>query len=150
MGVPTSKGSKYNPDYKRTRRVTFVPEIKMHYHAKVGKLRCGVCLRQTERLEGQNRDSGTYSCMCGNLIQDTCVLLDRVERKNYSTKGAEQLVFHTEKKRCLVHTTNKNQLQVIKDLVVRGKPMAVCKLPVPEPTLLNLGQEGISECSENC
>ena len=77
--------------------------------------------------------------MCGNLIQDTCVLLDRVERKNYSMKGAEQLVFHTEKKRCLVHTTNKNQLQVIKDLVVRGKPTAVCKLPVPEPTLLNLG-----------
>ena len=54
-------------------------------------------------------------------------------------KGAEQLVFHTEKKRCLVHTTKKNQLQVIKDLVVRGKPMAVYKLPVPEPTLLNLG-----------
>ena len=54
-------------------------------------------------------------------------------------KGAEQLVFHTEEKRCLVHTTNKNQLQVIKDLVVKGKPMAVHKLPVSEPTLLNLG-----------
>lgn len=54
-------------------------------------------------------------------------------------KGAEQLVFHTEEKRCLVHTTNKNQLQVIKDLVVKGKPMAIHKLPVSEPTLLNLG-----------
>ena len=43
MEVQTTKDSKYNPDYKRTNWVTFGPEIKMHYNAKVGKLRCGVC-----------------------------------------------------------------------------------------------------------
>ena len=42
-GSANNKDSKYNPDYKRTNWVTFGPEIKMHYNAKVGKLRCGVC-----------------------------------------------------------------------------------------------------------
>ena len=42
MGVQTSKYSKYNPDYKRTRWVTFVPEIMMHYNAEVGKVSSGV------------------------------------------------------------------------------------------------------------
>ena len=39
------------------------------------------------------------------------------------TKGARQLVIHTEKKNgCLVHTIHKSQPQMIKDLVVKGKP----------------------------
>lgn len=45
MGMRTSKDSKYNPDYKRTRWATFIPDITMHYNANVCKLRGGVCLR---------------------------------------------------------------------------------------------------------
>lgn len=106
MEVQTSKDSEHTPEYKRTGRWLVLSGVKVITMLKfVSSSVVSVWGRQSWPVT-RNRDPKTYPCVCGNLVYDTCVLLDHGGKDILFNKRCRANWLPTEKKNWMPTSQN--------------------------------------------